>query len=98
MKLGILTAEVMSPVQPLHQGNGHPVDRRRSRGGGNWRGWLGLLSYNPDNHDDQSEWVLPSPKSTVRTSIAGHAHTLAPTRGEWESCRFTGFSARPVRR
>jgi len=31
------------------------------------RGWLGLLSYNPDTHDDQSEWVLPLTKSTVRT-------------------------------
>jgi len=31
------------------------------------RGWLGLLSYNPNSPDDQSEWVLPLTKSTVRT-------------------------------
>jgi ATP-dependent phosphofructokinase / diphosphate-dependent phosphofructokinase len=31
------------------------------------RGWLGLLAYNPDYDGDQSEWVTPLTKSSVRT-------------------------------
>ncbi len=31
------------------------------------RGWAGLLNYNPDSSEDQSEWVIPLTKNTVRT-------------------------------
>lgn len=31
------------------------------------RGWAGLLYYDPDSPDDQSEWVIPLTKRSVRT-------------------------------
>jgi 6-phosphofructokinase len=31
------------------------------------RGWLGLLAYNPESDEDQSEWVGPLSKGSVRT-------------------------------
>ncbi len=31
------------------------------------RGWAGLLNYNPDSDEDQSEWVQPLTKHLVRT-------------------------------
>jgi 6-phosphofructokinase 1 len=31
------------------------------------RGWLGLLAYNPDSSEDQSEWIIPLDKRSVRT-------------------------------
>src|SRR5947209_2636875 len=31
------------------------------------RGWLGLLAFDPKSDEDQSEWVIPLNKSTVRT-------------------------------
>lgn len=31
------------------------------------RGWLGLLAYNPSSDEDQSEWVIPLNKASVRT-------------------------------
>ena len=31
------------------------------------RGWGGLLNYNPDNKDDQREWVIPLDNNVVRT-------------------------------
>ena len=31
------------------------------------RGWGGLLNFNPDNKDDQREWVLPLDNNVVRT-------------------------------
>jgi len=68
MKLGILTGG--GDVPGLNPCIKEMVTRSIDAGHevvGIRRGWLGLLSYNPDNHDDQSEWVLPLTKSAVRT-------------------------------
>lgn len=68
MKLGILTGG--GDVPGLNPCIKEMVTRSIDAGHevvGIRRGWLGLLSYNPHTHDDQSEWVLPLTKSTVRT-------------------------------
>ena len=68
MKIGILTGGGDVPglnpciKEVVHRAidAGHEVIGIR-------RGWAGLLYYNPDSAEDQSEWVIPLTKATVRT-------------------------------
>ena len=68
MKLGILTGG--GDVPGLNSCIKEVVDRSIDAGDevvGIRRGWAGLLNYNLEDSSDQSEWVIPLSKFTVRT-------------------------------
>jgi len=68
MKIGILTGG--GDVPGLNPCIKEMVNRAIDAGNevvGIRRGWAGLLNYNPDSDADQSEWVIPLTRATVRT-------------------------------
>src|SRR5579884_2349046 len=68
MKIGILTGG--GDVPGLNPCIKELVNRAIDAGNevvGIRRGWAGLLNYNPDSDADQSEWVIPLTRATVRT-------------------------------
>ena len=68
MKMGILTGG--GDVPGLNPAIKAAVNRLTDAGVemvGIRRGWGGLLNYNPDKKDSQSEWVVPLTRNDVRT-------------------------------
>ncbi len=68
MRIGVLTGG--GDVPGLNPCIKAVVDRANRNGWevvGIKRGWGGLLNYNPDSDDDQSEWVAPLSRLDVRT-------------------------------
>jgi 6-phosphofructokinase 1 len=58
------------------------------------RGWAGLLYYNTDSNEDQSEWVLPLTKASVRTidRFGGtFLHSSRTNPGKVRSADIPGF-------
>jgi 6-phosphofructokinase 1 len=68
MRIGILTGG--GDVPGLNPCIKEVVNRAENAGHdvlGIRRGWLGLLAYDPDSNESQSEWVMPLTKQSVRT-------------------------------
>jgi 6-phosphofructokinase len=68
MRIGILTGG--GDVPGLNPCIKEVVNRAEDAGHeviGIRRGWLGLLAYDPDSSESQSEWVVPLTKQSVRT-------------------------------
>jgi ATP-dependent phosphofructokinase / diphosphate-dependent phosphofructokinase len=68
MRIGILTGG--GDVPGLNPCIKEVVNRAENAGHdvlGIRRGWLGLLGYDPNSNESQSEWVMPLTKQSVRT-------------------------------
>lgn len=68
MKIGILTGGGDVPgLNPCIKEVVHRAEDAGHQVLGIRRGWAGLLNYNPTSNADQSQWVTPLSKASVRT-------------------------------